>query len=243
MLKYFGLIITFSLFSFSASADKFYVVVGLAKPPYVIQETNSGFEIELVTTVLKLMKKDPDFVYVPFGRSQRMLNSERIDAIITVNESLIDDKNLLSDPYIIYQNIVITKREDEFVLKKVEDLSELSVAAFQTANKILGERFAKAIEGSPHYIEVANQRQQTQLLFDDKIEALVMDINIFKTLSPIAGGQRDLSDVTLHKIFPKNPYRVAFKDLENVKLFNQAFADFIKTQDYVALIEKYELQQ
>lgn len=217
--------------------------MGLAKPPYVIQETNSGFEIELISQVLKSMGKDPDFVYVPFGRSQRMLNSDRIDAIMTVNKNLIKDEHLLSDPYIIYQNIVITKSEDEFELKKVEDLSELSVAAFQTANKILGERFAAAAEKSPHYIEVANQRQQTQLLFDDKTEALVMDINIFKTLSPIVGGKQDLSDVTIHKIFPKNPYRVAFKNPNNVAEFNQAFAAFIKSQAYVGLIEKYDLQQ
>lgn len=221
--------------------ENFYVVVGLAKPPYVIQETNSGFEIELIRSILEQMNQKADFVYVPFGRSIRMLNSDRIDAIMTVNVNLIAEDNRLSDPYIIYQNVVITRKTDELKIQDIEDLTGLKVAAFQSANKILGKGFAKAIDTTKQYIEIADQRRQTKLLFDKQVDALVMDINIFNTLSPMVGGAEDLSDVNIHPVFDKSPYRMAFKNSELIAEFNQQLTKFKHTENYQKLLHKYDL--
>lgn len=222
-------------------AESFYVVVGLAKPPYVIQETNSGFEIELIRAILRNMNRKAEFVYVPFGRSSRMLNSDRIDAIMTVNTNLIPEKNRLSDPYIIYQNVVVTKKADELNIHTVEDLAGLSIAAFQSANKILGKSFAKTIDASEQYIEIADQRRQTKLLFENKVQALVMDINIFNTLSPIVGGAEDLSDVNIHTAFKKNPYRMAFKNNKHIEEFNKQLNAYKNSKAYQDLLVKYDL--
>ena len=230
-------------FSVSVSAEKFHIVVGLAKPPYVIQDTNSGYEIEMIEKIMASMGKTPSFVFVPFGRSIRMLNSDRVDSIMTVNTNLISDTSHLSDTYIIYQNVVITLKEKHIVLKQLNDLSKISVAAFQNANKILGEDYAAAINQSPSYVEVANQKNQTKMLFDKKIDALVMDINIFNALSPTVGGDKDYLDVDVHYIFPKSPYKMAFKNKENIAPFNLALRNFKLSDDYIELVKKYNLKQ
>ncbi len=240
-LSFFALLL--SLLTPPVIAERFYVVVGLAKPPYVIQETNSGFEIELISSILKKMGKQPDFIYVPFGRSLRMLNNERIDAIMTINTNLINDISRLSDPYITYQNVAITLKSDNLVLNNVTDLSQYSIAAFQTADKVLGKSYAQAITKNEHYTEVADQRHQTKLLFDKKVQALVMDINIFNALSPLVGGEEDHSDVNIHLVFPKSPYRMAFKNKKPIEPFNHALRDFKDSPAYQALINKYNLQK
>jgi len=229
--------------SLSSYGQKFHVVVGLAKPPYVIQDTNSGYEIELITQVLNKMGKEPNFVFVPFGRTARMLNSDRVDSIMTVNSNLISNENLLSDTYIIYQNVVVTLKRNNYQLDNLDDLSKLSVAAFQNANKILGESYAQAIEKSPSYREIANQKSQTKLLFTGKVQAVVMDINIFRALSHAVGGKEDFSDIDIHYVFPESPYKMAFKDKSNIESFNQALAQYKGSEHHTQLVNKYNLKR
>ena len=231
------------VFSSSIYAEKFHVVVGLAKPPYVIQDTNSGYEIELVSEVLERMGKTPNFVFVPFGRTVRMLHSDRVDSIMTVNTNLINEQDLLSDTYIVYQNVVITRKSDNFRLSSLNELSNLSIAAFQNAHKILGTEYDAQVKASPTYVEVANQKNQTKMLFTNKVQALVMDINIFRALSPSVGGEEDYSDVDIHFVFPKSPYKMAFKNKSHIPSFNQSLALFKTTERFQALVDKYNLLQ
>lgn len=230
------------LVSFTGNAEKFNVVVGFAKPPYVIQENNSGFELELVGHVIKAMGKSPYFVFVPFGRSPNMLERNDVDSIMTINANMITDTSYLSDVYIIYQNVAISLKKNHKVINDIEGLSKVSVAAFQMATTILGSHYASAVADSPFYIEVANQKRQTKLLFEDKVESVVMDVNIFNALSPLVGGESDHSDVDVHYIFPKSPYHMAFKDKANIAKFNKALQEFKSSQAYSDLIDKYNLK-
>lgn len=43
--------------------DQLVVAVGLAKPPYVIQSNNSGFELDLIRNIFKKMGKSTKFIY------------------------------------------------------------------------------------------------------------------------------------------------------------------------------------
>ncbi|MEW6990983.1 substrate-binding periplasmic protein [Colwelliaceae bacterium 6441] len=231
------------LISSSVFAEKLNIVVGLAKPPYVLQETESGFEIEFVTQVLALMAKQPNFVYVPFGRSIRMLEKTDIDAIMTVNSNIIKDITLLTDIYITYHNVVITLKEDQLEINHINDLSQIPIAAFQTASKILGEEFSKVIKQNNDYYEIADQKRQVKLLFEKKVKALVIDVNIFKALSKMVNESADFSNFSVHEVFAESPYRIAFKNVNNIKGFNAALKTFKGTDKYLALKQKYNVIQ
>lgn len=249
MLEYYlKKIITFLLLSlglntYSFCAEKFSVVVGLAKPPYVIQSSNSGFEIEMIKAILTQMSLEAEFIYVPYGRSVRMLQGNNIDAIMTVNNVLIEDKSLLSDTYINYQNIVVTLKENEIVINDLSDLGDLSIIAFQSANKILGEEFGNIVLKNQQYIEISNQFKQIKSLFDHQTNAVIMDINIFRRLSPLTGGKADYSDVDFHYIFDKSPYQLVFKNKAFIPLFNELLKKFKTSDDYLDLLKKYNLLQ
>lgn len=228
------------LVSFFVTAnDTIDIVVGLAKPPYVLENNKEGFELDLVRSVLSKIDLEPNYILVPFGRSQKMLNSPNIDALLTTNRRIIEDVSSLSDTYIIYQNVVVSLASRELQINSIEDLSKYSIAAFQSAHNVLGEKFALAAERSPMYTQVPRQESQIELLYKGRIDTILLDINIFNHFRKKMRNKFGDIEVNVHKIFPKTPYKIAFKDKSLIEPFNLALREFIRTDKYTELKNKY----
>jgi len=221
--------------------EELVVAVGLAKPPYVIQSDDSGFELELIRNVFKKMGKSTKFVYTQFGHSSKMLKVKEIDAVMTTNQSVFSDNSKLSDDYITYQNIAISLRKNNLKINSIEDLANYSIASFQKADKVLGSAFADAVDKSPLYMKIADQSHQPMLLLKGRVQALIMDRNIFEYFT----RKLDINDIntlfTFHQIFPKTNYKIAFKDRKNVQLFNDVFAQYKQSNEYLSLRKSYNL--
>lgn len=229
----------FSGFSFGL-VNNIDVVVGLAKPPYIIEEEQTGFEIELVTDVLSMMEMTPTFLYVPLGRSAKMLEQDVGQAVLTINHNIVPNRELRTVPYVTYQNVAISLRSDEHRIGNVNQLDKFRVAAFQLANKYLGPEYEETVSRAKRYIEVPNQFRQVKLLLEGKVDVLVMDINIFNYYYAKING--NLNDVEVHYIFPPNPYSLAFSDADNVAKFNQMLMRYKNSGEYQNLLNKYNLQ-
>lgn len=217
------------------------IVVGLTKPPYVIEKTQSGFELDVITSILKQLNKQPNYIFVPFGRSERMLNEHDIDMILTANKQIIGDKAYLSEPYITYQNVAISLKKNELLIDSIKDLANYSLATFQSAHKVLGSEFAKSAELSPVYIQIIKQEHQLDMLFKERVEVIIMDKNIFRYMFEKYYPGKDFDQLTIHKVFPESPYSVAFKSHFSRNNFNQQLEVFLSSIQYQALIEKYQL--
>ena len=240
----FFLVVIFTFFSNILFAeDKFIVSVGLAKPPYVIQADDSGFELDLIRNVLKKIRKTPTFVYTQFGHTSKLLDIKGIDAVITTNSRVFTDTAKLSDIYITYQNVAISLKKNNIKINTIKELENFSIASFQKADKVLGKAFTDASNKSPLFLKIADQSQQPQLLLKGRVDVLIMDINIFKYL--IHELNMDNNDITrlftFHPIFPENHYRVAFKNKTNIPLFNEALAKYKQTDEYLVLRKHYNL--
>ena len=231
------LVIIFTTTSFAKQPFK--VVVGLSKPPYVIEKEQSGFELELVRQILTTMGKSTEFVFVPFGRSEKMFELADINAVITVNNQMFPNIASLSDIYITYQNIAISMKKNAISLNRISDLSQYSIASFQLAHKVLGEEFALAATSSSMFIQVANQEKQVELLLLGRVDVLVMDVKIFLHYLNKLNRSEQQSEIQFHHIFPLSPYRVAFKNNQDANAFNQALSKFKASNDYQKLVEKY----
>lgn len=229
-----------SLISINCWANQsFKVVVGLSKPPYVIEKTRSGFELELIQQLLMLMGKEPEFIFIPYGRSEKMLALPDINAVMTANKQMFPNIDTLSENYITYQNVAISLTKDAISLNSISDIGNYSIASFQLAHKILGEEFSLAVTNSSIFIQVANQETQVQLLFLGRVDIIVMDIKIFSHyLAKLKMNDRQ-SEIQIHHLFPINPFRIAFKNSADVDAFNQALASYKATKKYQKLIEKY----
>jgi polar amino acid transport system substrate-binding protein len=240
----FLLAVIFTFFSNIIFAeDKFIVAVGLAKPPYVIQTEDSGFELDLIRNVLRKTGKTATFVYTQFGHSSKMLDVKEIDAVITTNSKVFTDTTKLSDIYITYQNIAISLKKNNITINEIKDLEYFSIASFQKADKVLGKAFADASHKSPLFLKIADQSQQPHLLLKGRVDVLIMDINIFKYLThELNMNNNDITRLfTFHPIFPESHYRMAFKNKTFIPLFNETLVKYKQTDEYLALRKHYNL--
>lgn len=228
------------LYTHSIYGKEFLIAVGLTKPPYVIQETNKGFELELITAICKKMQKQCRFVHTEFGHSVKMLQVEQIDAVMTASKQVFSGQAHLSTSYITYQNVAISLKERNLDIQSIADLGKLSIASFQSAHKVLGKEFAQAAQDSPMYLQIAIQKQQPLLLLKKRVDVIVIDINIFKYLiKSMALGDID-SQFNIHPVFPPSKYHMAFKDEQLKDAFNSAFKFIQQSEDYQKLKVKYD---
>ena len=236
-------ILSLSLACSAATARDLDMAVGWTKPPYVIADGNTGFELDLMRTVFSSIGHHVMPIYVPYGRSYAMLANGSVDLTLTINQKWGIDPDYLSDVYVTYQNVAISLKKNAFKIEKLTDLQFYSVVAFQRASVVLGEDYSQAVQKSRLYIELPEQRRQVEMLLTGHAEVAVMDINIFIHLSTHLTGQSKLGDVTVHRLFPSSPYRAGFKDLELKQQFNQALNRFMTSDKYEWLVKKYALYQ
>jgi polar amino acid transport system substrate-binding protein len=228
---------------FMIKADTIKIAAGWARPPYIIPDTHSGFELDLVKQLLTNMGHEADFIYVPYERTISLLVQNKVDMTLTVNAKSGIQKSLLSDVFVVYQNVVISLKKNNLILNSIEDLSIPSLVAFQSASEVLGNQFAVAIAQNKLYLEMADQRRQLELFLQGDVEAIIMDINIFTALSKTLTGNDQRNQVTIHPLFPANRYSAGFKDMLLKKQFNQALIDFIATGKYQKLKRTYNMQE
>ena len=226
-----------------ASARQLDLAVGWTKPPYVIAQGNTGFELDLMRMVFNSLGHEILPIYVPYGRSYAMLANGSVDLTLTINQNWGIAPEFLSDVYVTYQNVAVSLKKHGFKINQVEDLQFYSVVAFQRASVVLGDSYRMATEKSRMYIELPEQRRQVDMLLMGHAEVAVMDINIFSHISKSITGTSQLGNVDVHMLFPANPYRAGFKDLELKQQFNQALNTFMASEKYSWLVKKYALYQ
>jgi len=180
---------------------------------------------------------------VPFGRSHYLLNQNKIDLAMTLSEKLVDDVARLSDPYITYRNVAISLKGRGIKIDKISDLKSYSLVGFQNANIILGTEYNKAVNLSPFYLELPDQSKQVEMLLKGRVDLVVMDINIFNYLSKSYLGHSHLNNIDIHNLFPKNEYRLGFRDLKLKEEFNLALKNFKQSEQYKLLLNNYEFVQ
>lgn len=213
-----------------------------AKPPYIYKKEKSGFEIELLKSVLKLMGHETIFHSLTFIHPEKLIKSDMVDVLMTVNNNVIGDSALLSNSYVNYQNVAISLAKSQIKINNIKELEKYNVVAFKTANKLLGEEFESMADAHEHYFEVENQLKQVSLLFSGKADVIIIDVNIFNYYRKQVMLQTSAS-VDYHEIFPITEYKLAFHDKTLVPTFNKSLSAFKRSAAYQHLLEKYNIKQ
>ncbi|MCV2886277.1 transporter substrate-binding domain-containing protein [Aestuariibacter sp. AA17] len=234
----------YASFSVSPNLDKNVdIAVGWTKPPYVIADGNTGYELDLIRTVFASIGYDITPIYVPYGRSHSMLRKGLVDVTLTLNERLGIEPEKLSDVYVVYQNVAISLKKRNLHITRLEDLSNRSVVGFQDANRVLGEEYRKAVEKAYRYVELPEQRRQVEMLLLGNADVVVMDLNIFLHVSADVAGTPMGDNINIHRLFPPNPYRAGFRSTELKIAFDVALRQFMSSEKYEWLKNKYVLVQ
>jgi len=229
--------LVFSLIISTCSLAKpFNVVTGIDRPPYSIQNARVGFEIELLNAVLEKLVEDHEFVIAPYGRSIKILDVKNIDAMTTASISIYHDSGKLSLPYIQYQNVAVTLKSADLKLESINDLGRFSIATFLNAKTILGDTFNQAVSKSSQYTELSDQSLQLHMLRKNKVQVLVMDINIFNYFNKF----HEL-EVDIHRVFPLTAYGLLVKENAFKNRFDHALQQYLNSDAYLTLANKWSI--
>lgn len=225
----------------SAYAKEIKVAVGLALPPYIIQEKNAGMEIDVVAQALADSGHTLKPVYVPMARVPVAMEDGSVDAAMTINEAS-GIKAAFSDSHITYQNFAISLSKNGYKVEKVEDLGKYSIAAFQNATMYLGDKYKAMAAANKRYNELADQAKQNKMLYTGRADFVVGDRNIFNYYNADVKKEGvDVSQpVTYHDLFPPTPYKVAFRDPAIRDAFNAALKKMRADGRYDAIMKKYQ---
>lgn len=214
------------------------VAFSLDKPPYVIHETASGLEVELLRRVFRDMGYEMIPVFQPPARSVRSLELGHVAAMATINNM---PKFHLSDSYITFQNFAWTLKSKSIRLNELGDLGKKSVIAFQNARYFLGPEFSAAISKSSDYQEYAEQRRQIKMLMMDRVDVIICEERTFRInqekLRKVSG--HPLPEVEKHALFDKSQYSVAFRDKIMRDLFNKSLKNVRQKGDLKVVLNRY----
>lgn len=222
-----------------SAAEVVKVGIGLAKPPYIIQEKNAGAEYDIVKRALEIAGYRMVPQYMPLIRITHNINGGKIDAGMTMRPHMAVD-GFFSDVVMVYHNYGISLKERNVVLNSFDDLKDISLVAFQNAHKLLGESFSKAVKDNKKYSEISRQALQVRMLAGGRVEAVIADFRIFlhfkKQFEKEYGAKLA---VRFHPLFEPTPYRLAFKDRDVRDKFDKALAEMRESGEYDRILEQY----
>lgn len=222
-------------------AQQLQLLVGVEKPPYIKRATQTGYELELLRTVVKRMGFDSQFIHVPNGRLLDLFSEGQADMVSL--QRGFPPGFYATQPYISYQNILIVRQDLVKELVKLSDLAGLRVMAFQNARQFLPPEYAEAIRNTSSYLEVVEQHQLPALLLKNRVDVLVMDRNIFwhyyRQTAPKDHSLKVLS------FFQPNHYHMLARIPEVAERFNKALMEVKQSELFSQLQLKYfaELNQ
>jgi polar amino acid transport system substrate-binding protein len=223
--------------SFSFAKDV-HLAIANELPPYIIRESSEGIEYEIVKEALEYKGHNLIPQYVPLARITRKLRNKGTDGSLTFNDSFNTDGMYLSEEYITYHNVMVTLKNKNRKIDSLSDFNDISVLGFQNSRKYLGEEYAKATETCKYFKEINNQKNQVMILLRNRVDAIVIDKNIF--LYHYKGFARESRlDITIHHIFRPNHYKAVFKDKKIRDDFNEGIKYLRDTGRYDDIVRKY----
>jgi polar amino acid transport system substrate-binding protein len=232
-----------SLVSGQVFARDLKIIFSQYTPPYVF-ENDTGIVVDIVRAALQSEGYTVKPVYVPIGRAFKMFADKQADGTTIIQESS-GLKAFYSDDFMNYYNRVFALKSRNLAIHGVADLHNMSVIAYQNADKYMGKEFGRVVAGSPKYKEMAQQDAQTQMLFLGRTDVVVMDEGIFRYYHEKLMNEGKVAksqEFESFEIFPPTPYKAAFNDAKLRDDFNKGIAAMRKDGRYDAIYRKYVSQ-
>ena len=226
------------------------IAIGIALPPYVLDENNAGIEVEIIKEALKVKGYSVSFHYVPNLRLLRRLKNREVDG--TAQNSIFDigsEVNMRvydSETTITYHNFAIAFEDKKFQIHSINDLVNKRVLAFQNASKYLGPVYAAMAKNNQDYREHAKQSLQVKQLYADRVDVVISEKRIFNYWRSQAQSEGALYERNSHKtlkyhnIFSASPRNVKFIQRQTRDDFNAGLKVIKASGLYQAIIKKYE---
>ncbi|MGZ3183495.1 MAG: substrate-binding periplasmic protein [Telluria sp.] len=226
-----------------ARADEVRMIFALTIPPYVIQESNAGFELDIIREALAAKGHTLKPVYASFLNVGKMLKDKAADASQRGNPDLTEADGFFyaAEPTVLYEDVALTLKKNHVKLDSMADLKGKSIVSYQGATKFIGPDFAAVVKGGDYQEQMSSQRV-VQMLYAGGVQVAVFDVNIFKYFSDKLKGPASFSELDVHRIFPNVPIKTnnaVFTDKKIRDDFNAGLAQLKKSGRYNKIIAGY----
>lgn len=234
-----SLAISGAAYAQEAALREVHVGMGLPKPPYIMESGATGFDVDIVRQSLAAGGYKLVGHMLPQTRALAMLRAGQLDGLMSITEG-IGGQDYFTDNYIVYQNVATSLARRNLKIQQIEDLANYSVAAFQNASMVLGDRFSMVASAHSDYREVPAQITQNKLLFTGRVDVVVGDRLIFRYFSEKLEPQIDATQaVTFHRIFPESPRKAVFRESRVRDAFNTGLKTIRANGTYDAIMKQY----
>ena len=129
----------------TASLAQQIIKVGVGNfPPFFIENGTKGIYIEVINEIFKqLPKYKVQYIFMSNHRILHEINmGKSIDVACNVFPSS-KIKAFLSDPIFRYRDVAVSKKSAQLTINTISDLQGKSIAAYQGATELLGNKFKK----------------------------------------------------------------------------------------------------
>lgn len=213
-------------------------------PPYIMAETGSGIELDVVREALAYRGHVLQPRYLPMGRIPLSFIEGRVDAIMMdVGQDMLAHGGHYGVPPVLYDNVLVTLKRRGLRLRRPADLHGLNIMSFVGAARRY-PAWLRALEHTPAYVERNNQAAQPLLLAMGRYDAVLSDLSIFRYY---ANRQQRSDPGFLMPAFDSHPlplpdprdYRPVFRDAAIRDDFDAGLAQLRKSGRYRQIYDQY----
>jgi len=220
------------------------VAFGEKLPPFIIPESNSGIELDIIKEALAEKGHKLIPVYLPMGRISLAFKNKEVDVVMMdVGEKLEVFGGYYGEAPVLYQNYFITLKKKNLKIEKPQDLKGLRINSFVGALKRYPE-WLKEVAKTDLYSEKNDQSIQVKLLNLERVDVVLSDINIYKYYSMKAKSSSlnfKPQEVAFHRFTEVNPihYKPVFENKDIRDDFNFGLKEISKKGRIQAITKRY----
>jgi polar amino acid transport system substrate-binding protein len=212
-------------------------------PPYIFEDDNSGIEINIIRAALAHKGHTLKPMYFPLGRIPYAFTNNLVNAVMgDMGVNLKSQGGFYAKVAVIYDNVFISLKSKDILLKRPKYLDSLNVVSFQGADKRYPKWLKKVKEDSRFY-GVSDQLTQVKLLCFGRYDVVVSDRYIFRyfvnKLKLMHG--LDSQEITEHKLTIDKPmdYRPVFRSKKIRDDFNFGLIKIKESGEFLRIYDKY----
>ena len=228
----------------TASAQELKVAFGMSKPPFVIDETQTGIEVSLAEEALKRAGFGVKKVFVVNKRLVAELRDNSVDVSVSVQKDQPDF--FYSGAFTTFENYAVTKTKKHLKVDSFADLKGKSIISWQGAPADLNNATFTAMlkAGELSLREQGKQNLQVRAFLADNFDVILIDKTILRYLSKGLKKEMNLKDdetqFDYHKLFSGlTSFYVGFRDKGLMEKFDQALTEMKNDGTYNKIIESY----
>ena len=236
------------LLPLTTTAAELKIAFATDRPPYCFRKDNldQGIEVDLLRHIMSLQGHTIKIITIPKVRLIKAVKDKEVDATATVQDN--QDRALyFSDPYLEFQNVVISKSHRAIELKSMQDLAKFSFIIWQDGWRNLGAefeaRYRPDANGSfpKNYNQAFNQLSQNKMFWADRVQVIIIDKTIFEHHQRLLAKEFDTSTpLTFHDLIKtKTAYNVVFHHPELRQQFNEGLKKIRANGSYQKIIDAY----